>query len=535
MDTLFLQRALHEVPRLLGQLNRNPSSSTYGSFDRAYWLHRSRDFSCARHQEAVFALALLYAHPFPGNSYAGDKRVLEWINAALLFAVSLQRSDGSFDEWYPFEHSFVCTAFVTVALAKTILILPEDASLPREKVCMALTKAGKWLARHTETTAYNQLAGGVCALYAVYRATKDASFEKAAKQHAQHLLTAQSKEGWWPEYGGPDAGYLSLTVDYLSLYAVWSKDERIFQALRTSTKFLRLCAHMDGTFGGTFMSRNTEYLIPSGVARLASRDVVAKELLLHAHRALKEGKGLQPSNLDDRYVCFLLSNWLEAGLLAGEAKQHAETSSAVLAEPPLFLSESGIYTERSPRRQIIANMYKGGSFVITTLAGRYTDSGIETVFSGKPCTTQSLDRRSRVSYAEGKLHVKGYFKPIREPMMRPLLLSAFRIFQLTLGRFETTGTWVKRLLRKKMVSTSVVSDRFFERDIILEAERIIVIDRFKKENPSMPVRYGTDASYNFIPSARYYSVHDSIGNTLLPRIQVDEEDGQTRITRTFTL
>ena len=57
---IYLREINEQIPRLLGLLDRNPLSCTYGCFDRQYWHYRTSDFACTRSQEAVLTLALLY-------------------------------------------------------------------------------------------------------------------------------------------------------------------------------------------------------------------------------------------------------------------------------------------------------------------------------------------------------------------------------------------------------------------------------------------------------------------------------------------
>ena len=66
---VYLHPILKNAPRLLGLLNRNVSSSGYGSFDREYWHYNTVDFSCARKQEAVLTLTLLYLIKHEKNRY----------------------------------------------------------------------------------------------------------------------------------------------------------------------------------------------------------------------------------------------------------------------------------------------------------------------------------------------------------------------------------------------------------------------------------------------------------------------------------
>src|SRR5882724_7800684 len=96
--TIYAVKAISQVPRLLSQLDRNPFSSTYGSFDRSYWHDKSSDFSNADAQLGAHTLALLYQHDFPENPYKGQPWIKEWAIASLVFWAGLQHSDGTFDE-----------------------------------------------------------------------------------------------------------------------------------------------------------------------------------------------------------------------------------------------------------------------------------------------------------------------------------------------------------------------------------------------------------------------------------------------------
>ena len=40
LRNIYVKKALSQIPRLLGNLDRNPYSSTYGCFHRDYWLDK---------------------------------------------------------------------------------------------------------------------------------------------------------------------------------------------------------------------------------------------------------------------------------------------------------------------------------------------------------------------------------------------------------------------------------------------------------------------------------------------------------------
>ena len=299
-NNIFLITVLRQIPRLLGLLNRNPMSKSYGSFDRAYWHYRANDISCARQQEAVLTLALLYLHNFPGNIYYNNQQILEWINGSLKFTLSIQNYDGSFNEWYINERSFVGTSFVAAALAETLIILGKNKVRQYEKILNRLAKAADWIAGHTEVQVFNQLAGGVLALAKIATLLDKQAYKTSSQNKLAIIEKTQSPEGWWSEYGGPDIGYLSLMVDYLAKYHRLEPSEKVLTMIKMASAFLINFLHPNLTAGGEYMSRNTEYIIPSGFVYLAPLDENAKIITAFNFVALTAGAGIGPDSLDDR-------------------------------------------------------------------------------------------------------------------------------------------------------------------------------------------------------------------------------------------
>ena len=91
---VYYKEVLSQMPRILNLLDRNPASKTFGSFDREFWNYNAFDFSCARKQEAVLTLALMYNLRRKDNIYYNSPLLLEWINAALNYWVTIQHKNG---------------------------------------------------------------------------------------------------------------------------------------------------------------------------------------------------------------------------------------------------------------------------------------------------------------------------------------------------------------------------------------------------------------------------------------------------------
>jgi len=299
---IYKEIALSQVPRCLGLGDRNPDSKTYGCFDRYYWHYKLIDFPNARFQEVALLLALLYKHEFPENIYFGKKKVFEWIRAAIQFWAKIQNGDGSFNEAYPFERGFCCTAFSTYAITETLLLLDKKWELG------AVKKAGEWLLKNNNLEVSNQMASAALALYNVYLLTSDEKFLKGYKEKVSLLLKNQSPDGFYLEYDGYDIGYDSITLGILSRLHKKTKDKKLLDSMRQCLKFLESKIKDNGSFDYSKTSRKTQFLYPFGFAYLKS------PILNKIEKGLIKNEILNPKWFDDRYVIQITTDYLETYL-----------------------------------------------------------------------------------------------------------------------------------------------------------------------------------------------------------------------------
>ena len=252
----YLCAVLEQTPRLLGQMDRNRMSPTHGCFDRQYWQYATSDFPCARYQEAALTLALLYTTDTAKNPYFRNPNMKEWVNAALAFWPRLQSRDGSLSEWYPNEHSFVATAFGVYAISEALLVMGKEAG-DRRHLIDCLEKSARWLSGRHERLAQNQECGAAAAMYNMYLLTGNAKYRQNAEERVLLLSGMQDSEGWFGEYGGADIGYLSLALFYLGDMYKKSGMPKLKEIIQKASGFMAHFVHPDGTFGGTYGSRNT--------------------------------------------------------------------------------------------------------------------------------------------------------------------------------------------------------------------------------------------------------------------------------------
>ena len=298
--------ALSQIPRLLGNQDRNPYSPTYSCFHRDYWLDKTSDFPDAVRQFAVHALALVYKHDFPDNLYEGKSKIRDWTIAGLDFWAKIQHRDGSFDEFYPYERGWVGpTGFTTFAVIEAFQLLqdeiPSDIS---ERVLAAIRRAAQLISRgqSEEDHLANHHAMACLAVWKAYRLLDEPDLKAGYERLWQGFLGYHNaKEGWSREYDGVDPGYLSATVSFLAKIYRTNPDPDIFEVLRQSVEFCSYFVYPNGFYGGSLGSRNTLHFYPHGFEILAQRVPLAAAIAERMLQALPEGKLVSPEIMSDRY------------------------------------------------------------------------------------------------------------------------------------------------------------------------------------------------------------------------------------------
>lgn len=491
---VYLNVSLPCIPRLLGLLDRNPLSASCGCFDRTYWHYRTTDFSNGRQQEAALTLALLYTIDHPSNPYGNQEKIRKWSTAAMQYLETIQNTDGSFNEYYPHEHAFVTTAFVTFAASEALLVLNERPP----DILETLTKAGKFLLKREELEVINQNLGACAALQNLYILTGDERFERGAREKLRNSLSRQSEEGWFYEYGGPDIGYLSVAVSYLAHYFRKTKDESAFSGLKRAVYFLSHFQHPDGTAGGEYGSRNTAYVVPDGIEICAQSNFYASYLADQLRKSLVSRTGMTPSDLDDRYLCTMLYTYLQA------FKNCSPVPEKKLPESNFF-SESGLLVEKSGNYLLIGNLRKGGIFKIFCNDKLIlSDSGfLGRLSNGKMVTSQWLG--TSFTRNDSEYIVTGNLVSVAEQYMTPLRITVLRA-SLSIGRNHASD-FAKKYLRRQLITKKSEIPVTFQRKITFK-EGICIEDQLEGALTLTSLHLVDHASLIFVPSSRYYQIHE---------------------------
>lgn len=508
---IYLNVVLSQIPRLLSLLDRNPISKTYGCFDRQYWHYNTSDFACARSQEAVLTLALLYDIKHKDNTYYHNKKVLDWIDAGLIFWTKIQENNGSFNEWYPKENSFVATAFSLYAISETLLQQPKDEIWKKEEISSSLKKAGDWILKKNEKVVQNQEAGAAIALYNIYLLTDEIKYRESSEDKISFIINNQTDEGWFYEYGGADIGYLSLCSDYLAKYYQKTGNEELLIVLKKAVGFISYFIHPNYTVGGEYGSRNTEYLIPDGFEILSKKNSMANVISNHIKESLKNKSAVFPFSIDDKYLSYILYTYLQAYLDSNSY----ETSAQPKYEQTFskLFSDAGMWIRSDKSIYLITNFKKGGSFKLFFKGNKTAvyDSGITLkTIDGKKLTSGWLANKNKINISESGniLEVEGVFSKVTDNILTPSKNVLLRMFGLTLGRSEKMGLIVKGRLRNKLIAGASLSSIKFYRTISVNDETILIIDKISDVDKIDELIVGSKASYIYVPSSRYFQISE---------------------------
>jgi len=267
-----------QLARVLTQMDRDPDSPTFGCFDRNYWHYKTCDFPSSILQQGVFTLEAIRngSVEFIAPTMVIERWCLGAVNA---LARQVDRK-GSVNEYYPFERSYPAAAFSLYSICRILFDWRSSAPQLLESVNWTpLRRLTNHVAGRIEKHAINQQAIGLAGLALAAKLDLISPLTEIIDKHATRLFNSQHSEGWFDEYGGPDSGYLTVTLDALADYYDATDDSRALEAIDRAVSFLAKLVGADGRLPSTLNSRNTDYVVPYGLVRTAVRNTLAAWLV----------------------------------------------------------------------------------------------------------------------------------------------------------------------------------------------------------------------------------------------------------------
>jgi hypothetical protein len=513
---IYAVKTLSQVPRLLSQLDRNPYSSTYGSFDRSYWHDKATDFSNADAQLGAHTLALLYQFDFPENPYKGQPWIKEWAIAALTFWAGLQHADGTFDEHYPFERGWAGpTAFLVYYNGEAYRMLKDAMSKEAsERVAQTIRRAAYAIIRGEaeEDRLANHHALACLAVWKAHELFGESALKKGYERLWNGFLELHNRdEGWSLEYDGADPGYLSATVSFLAKMHDHEPVPGLKEVLRQAIDFCSYFVFPDGSYAGNIGSRHTHHFYPHGFEIMAKVNGTAQAIAARLSKSLEEGNLVPPEIMSDRYMVLRMSEYLLA-CLAASPRPATPTLLPCEQEPFVrYFPSARVQITNRKNYYLITNLGKGGVLRVCTRPPEYKhamDSGIMArLADGAIVTSQWINPNYEVEQSESGWVVRGSLQ--KTPLQKPFTVFTHVIFRLTLlvlGWCAPIAHWLKGQIRKTlMLSSSAVPIRF-TRTCSMSNGDLVLVDEIRLEG-RIEVRelsIGADVLMRHVPQSQYF-------------------------------
>lgn len=502
---VYLNEVIEQMPRLIGLINRNPCSVAYGCFDRQYWHYNTTDFACAECQESVLTLAWLFLIDHEKNEYFGKEYLLEWINGGIDFWQRLQNPNGSFAEWYPSENSMSVTPFSTYAISETLLLLGDKIN-NRASCIGVLEKAAAWLMKHDDLRVANHYSGSSIALYNLFLLTGKTKHKEQAQRIVADLIPLQNDEGWFMEYMGADVGYASVTLYYLAHYYKKTEDENSLAMIKKVVDFIFDFIHPDGSIGGEYGSRNTEYLIPDGFEIMAPHLDQAAVLAKYIREGIGRRELVSLTSFDDRYLSYLSYMYIQS-YADGTVERDVDAKAPFCENFVKEYANAGIVIYSTPEFYCVSNLKKGGATKVDFKSNRksFMDAGIVLLDrNNKSFYSFYLNPDGAYQQTDKGASLTRKLSKVPQNILSPLSNIFQRIFMLTIGKVSFIEKMVKDILRDLLITNIKMSDFTFSRKIAVHGDSIEFIDTIDQIARIKRIFIGVKASYVYGPSTRFF-------------------------------
>jgi hypothetical protein len=506
----YLPLVLAEVPRLLSQLDREPFSPTAGNFDREWWAWKFRDHPVVMLQAGLLPLSLLWAHALPGNPYHRNERLLGWLEQGVAHSLGLQRPGGAFDSVGPNTQDHGVTLLMAYSLCRSVsLIGPAFPDALRSRVADAVRRACRFAASSSEDYAFisNHHALFALAWLEAQALTGERAFRENADAETAAILSHQSPDGWYLEYGGPDPGYESLGIHYLARVWRHTQDANLLASLRRSIEFFTHAVHPDGSVGGVYGSRCTSLYMPGGFELCAAHDANAAAVAGFMRARLAAANVVTPQTSDNMNLPILLGSYLDACLSGGTSAAAAAPLPFERDEGVRKFTDAGLITAATHHYYAVVSSKRGGVIRVfdrqrATLA--YQDAGY---------LVTTTDSRRWTSQGEGTMLPSGdaeaacdsqfaLFNPV---VATPGAFLLLRALQLTLFRSRRIGAWLRRRIVGRLITKRQLGPlRLVRRFKFLDA-RVEISDRLERKGVQVSqVALAPALTPIHMGSARYY-------------------------------
>ncbi|NEQ26723.1 MAG: hypothetical protein F6K28_48390, partial [Microcoleus sp. SIO2G3] len=311
------------------------------------------------------------------------------------------------------------------------------------------------------------------------------------------------------EYGGPDFGYLAVTLDALTDYYDVTQDDRAIEAIDRAVTFLSRLVGADGKLPSTLNCRNTDYVVPYGLVRAAARNPIASWLVETLFAGVDEPNHLLWAT-DDRYHCHYIYASVVRSLPYLEKMLPPQ---APPIESEIWLEGCGYWIFWNPTRTWTAYVAakKGGLVRIHRQGERaIVDSGWR-IRSGKNLWTSNWwSNEWQITRSAGNVQISGLCQTSKFHVPTPLKHGVLRILAKLLG-----DRLIPLLKQQMIFRTGKAQGVQFDRTVQISLSGVEVIDRFAAA-PNATATPSPRQNLRHVASADSFSIEELQPSLIAP-------------------
>ena len=514
MDNRYFSKiALQSTRRALNLLDRDCFSKTFGCFDRYYWHFKTKDFPSSSYQMGVEFLSRLWNFSLEGHSFYKNPQLLNWIKAGIKYTCSIQHNDGSFDEWYPNERGWAGpTSYVIHSLINAYQITESelDEHLKR-KARDCFFRASQFLLKQKEGAKLaNHFALFLLSLYEISQVIPESGIKSDFENYLNQFESLVSEEGWSIEYDNVDFGYNLATLSFLARLHKIYPEPLLKKYAEKKFCFLSYFFYPDGSFGG-LGSRETGHLYPYALQYWAQSIELARSIGYHLWEK-KSYENLAPSDQDDHYLFYRLSEYLEADEIKNEPGANGKAALPFLSKSPFkkYFPESGFFVKKASTFYFVANMKKGGCLRIYNTKTKKcllkNNGWIAKLKTKSQITNCWHSENNKIEITDNKISVSGKSAFFSQKYFNSLNFVIFRLISMTAMNYRIAFT-LKKLVRWLLIMRRKKSKYYFKRSIQFKNNEIHIVD-FIKCAQAIQIFYGGAFSVRYVPQSNYFEMSD---------------------------
>jgi hypothetical protein len=495
--TELLEFGQNLLPRMLTQVCRDPGHPGYGSFDRNWWHYKIRDFSSIILQQGGYAM--LCASTLPAHSEHADA-LTRLASASCRFWNTRAKKHGAFEEYYPWEQGYPPVAFSTLAVAK----MAATGVVSVQEISEGLKIATDQLLNRFEPKATNQQVAGTAAVCWIRKIAPELVDETALRALCDKTLACQHEEGWYMEYGGPDLGYLTVTMDCLWDAYDAIGDQRFLESARSALNFILPFVQMPQRGAGMFNARNTDYMVPYGIARFLNDPKSGDASGVILNRLF--GNYSDPDHflhaVDDRYFCHYIGHSIFRALPLLEKGTSIDVCETLNSE--IYFDGTGqwLLPETTSGCSAIIGAKKGGILSLHFGEESCSDFGWIAQVKSKEWVSHWWGDFWKIEREANSISISGHLTPHTENNSTPLKHIVLRGLSLVFGR-KIIGILKEKMIFKERTGEGIP----YTRKISFFDDTVEVSDTFDGIEGSQ-LKRAPRSSRRHVASADSYHVED---------------------------